>query len=30
MGSTATALGAVFNDRNEDKFGFDAHDDHYW
>ena len=27
MGSTATGLGAVFNDRREDKFGFNTHDD---
>ena len=30
IGSTATGLGSVFNDRNEDKFGFDAHDDDSW
>ena len=27
MGSAATGLGSVFNDRCEDKFGFNAHDD---
>ena len=30
MGSTATGLGAVFNDRREDKFGFNTHDDDKW
>jgi hypothetical protein len=30
MGSTATGLGAVFNDRCEDKFGFNTHDDDKW
>ena len=30
MGSTATGLGAVFHNRNEDKFGFDDHDDDKW
>ena len=30
MGSTATGLGSVFNDRSEDKFGFNAHDDDKW
>ena len=27
MGSTATGLGAVFNDRREDRFGFHRDDD---
>lgn len=30
MGSTATGLGAVFNDRKQDRFGFDAYDDDKW
>lgn len=30
MGSIATGLGGVFNDRNEVKFGFDAHNDDNW
>ena len=30
MGSTATGLGAVFNDRKQDRFGFDADDDEQW
>jgi hypothetical protein len=30
MGSTATALGAVFNYRKQDRFGFDADDDDKW
>lgn len=30
MGSTATGLGAVFNDRREDKFGFDDDDNDKW
>ena len=30
MGSTATGLGAVFNDRSEDRFGFDKNDDDKW
>ncbi len=30
MGSTATGLGSVFNDRSEDKFGFIAQDDDKW
>jgi len=30
MGSTATGLGAVFNDRKQDRFGFDADDDDQW
>jgi hypothetical protein len=30
MGSTATGLGSVFNDRSEDKFGFNAQDDDKW
>lgn len=30
MGSTATGLGAVFNDRKQDCFGFDADDDDKW
>jgi len=30
MGNTATGLGAVFNDINEDKFGFKSHDDDKW
>ena len=30
VGSTATGLGAVFNDRNEHKLGFDEHDDDSW
>jgi hypothetical protein len=30
MGSTATGLGAVFNDRKQDRFGFDADDDDKW
>ena len=27
MGSTSTGIGAVFNDRAQDTFGFDSHDD---
>jgi hypothetical protein len=30
MGSTATGLGSVFNDRREDKFGFNTHDEDKW
>ena len=30
MGSTATGLGAVFNDPKEDRFGFDKNDDDKW
>ena len=30
MGSTATGLGSVFNDRSDDKFGFNVHDDDKW
>ncbi len=30
MGCTATGLGAVFNDRNEHKLGFDEHDEYKW
>ncbi len=30
MGSTATGLGSVFNDRSEDKFGLNTHDDDKW
>jgi len=30
MGSTATGLGAVFNDPSEDRFGFDKNDDDKW
>ena len=30
MGSTATGLGAVFNERREDRFGFDKNDDDKW
>lgn len=30
MGSTATGLGSVFNERNEDKFGFDEGEDDKW
>ena len=30
MGSTATGLGSVFNDRREDKFGFNIDDDDKW
>lgn len=30
VGSTVTGLGALFNDRREDKYGFDDHDDHAW
>jgi len=30
MGSTATGLGAVFNHLNEDKSGFDEHEDDSW
>ena len=30
MGSTATGLGSVFNDRSEDKFGFNTHDEDKW
>ncbi len=30
MGSTATGLGAVFNERREDKFGFNTDDDDKW
>ena len=30
MGSSATGLGAVFNERKTDEFGFDADDDDKW
>ena len=30
MGNTATGLGAVFNERKADKFGFDDDDDDKW
>lgn len=30
MGSTATGLGAVFNERKNDRFGFDSNDDDKW
>ena len=30
MGSTATGLGAVFNDCREDNLGFNTHDDDKW
>ena len=30
MGSTATGLGAVFNERKVDRFGFDSNDDDKW
>jgi len=30
MGNTATGLGAVFNERKVDKFGFDADGDGNW
>ena len=30
MGSTSTGLGAVFNDRKQDHFGFDDDDDDKW
>jgi hypothetical protein len=30
MGSSATGLGAVFNEIEEDKFGFDLDDDKKW
>lgn len=30
MGSTATGLGAVFNERKNDRFGFDSDDDDKW
>ncbi len=30
MGSTATGLGAVFNERKKDRFSFDADDDDKW
>jgi hypothetical protein len=30
MGSTATGLGAVFNDRKNDRFGFDSNGDDKW
>lgn len=30
MGSTSTGLGAVFNDRREDKFRFNTDDDDKW
>ena len=30
MGNSATGLGAVFNERKADKFGFDADDDDKW
>ena len=30
MGSSATGLGAVFNEIEEDKFGFDSDDDKKW
>ena len=30
MGSTATGLGAVFNERKTAKFGFDSDDDDKW
>jgi hypothetical protein len=30
VGSTATGLGAVFNDRKNDRFGFDDDDDNKW
>jgi hypothetical protein len=30
IGNTATGLGAVFNDRSEDKFGFKSRDDDKW
>lgn len=30
MGCTATGLGAVFNDHNEDKFDLDSHNNNKW
>lgn len=30
MGTTATGLGSVFNDRKQNDFGFDSHDDEEW
>jgi hypothetical protein len=30
MGSTATGLGSVFNDRKQDRFGFNDDDDDKW
>ncbi len=30
MGSTATGLGSVFNDRSQDKFGLNTNDDDKW
>ena len=30
MGSTATGLGSVFNDRKQDRFGFDATEEQNW
>ena len=30
MGNTATGLGSVFNDRTQNDFGFDSHDDEEW
>lgn len=30
MGNSSTGLGAVFNERKTDKFGFDAEDDNKW
>ncbi len=30
MGSTATGLGSLFNDRSQDKFGLNTNDDDKW